>query len=340
MSLNILIASYLEPKYVQQIQDQFPQVTINYRPDLIGEPQYIAHHTARIDRTPEQEEEWRILLAQADVLFDFDFTHLDDLPDLAPNLKWIQSTSAGIGQLVKRLGYAEKTDWIFTTASGTHARPLAEFALMSMLMFAKNYEYLAVEKANKHWARYCATELADKTVSIIGLGSIGREVAKLAKAFEMRVIGNRRNLSQPIEFVDELFPYGDLTPLLNQADYLVLAVPHTRETEKMITATEFAQLPKGAVIINIARGAVIDEPAMIEALQNSQLAGAALDVFEVEPLPPESPLWEMPNVIISPHSASTAETENAKITNLFRENLQLFLADEPMKNVLDVERLY
>ena len=338
--LNVLIASYLEPEYVEQIQREVPEVNVIYRPDLIAEPRYIADHTAQITRTNDQETEWQQLLAQADILFDFDHSHRTDLPDLAPKLKWVQATSAGIGQFVRRMGYADKTNWIFTTASGTHARPLAEFALMAMLMFAKNHQYLASEKQAHHWARYCATELAHKTVAIIGLGNIGREVARLAKAFDMRVIGNRRNPAIPVDHVDELYGAEDLSPLLTAANFLVLATPHTPETEGIIGSNEIDQLPAGSVIINIARGVVVDERAMIAALQSGHLGGAALDVFEVEPLPAESPLWDMLNVIISPHSASTAETENAKITRIFCDNLKNYLSGQPLINLLDVDRLY
>jgi len=338
--LKVLIASYLEPQFVQQIQLEVPQVEVIYRADLIGKPRYIADHTARSKRTPEQEAEWRSLLAEADILFDFDHSHREDLPDLTPNLKWIQATSAGIGQFVKRLGYAERTDWLFTTASGVHARPLAEFALMAMLMFVKNYNYLQNEKANKHWARYSTSELAGQTLAIIGLGKIGREVARLAKAFDMHIIGNRRDPTKAVEHINELYAPHALELLLREANFLVLSVPHTPETEGLIGAAELAILPKGAVVINIARGAVINEPSLIAALQSGHLGGAALDVFAVEPLPVDNPLWVMPNVIISPHSASTAETENAKITRLFCDNLQRYLAGETLINLLDVERLY
>lgn len=338
--LNILIASYLEPEFVQQIAQEVPQADVIYRPDLIGRPRYIADHSSRPERSPEQEAEWRALLAQADVLFDFDYGNLEDLPDLAPRLKWIQATSAGIGQLIRRLQYDTRTDWTFTTASGVHARPLAEFALMAMLMFAKDFVYLQDEKANRHWARYCATELQGKTLTIIGLGKIGREIARLAKAFDMRVIGTRRDPSQAVAHVDHLYSPDALAEMLPQTHFLVLATPHTPETEGLIGAAQLAMLPKGAVIINVARGVVIDQPAMIAALQSGHLAGAALDVFAVEPLPAEDPLWGMPNVIISPHSASTAETENAKIVRIFCDNLQHFLKGEALSNVLDTQRLY
>ena len=156
---KILIASYLEPELVDQIRREVPQVEVINRPDLLGAPRYIADHSAPTNRTPAQETEWQTLLAQADILFDFDHSHMEDLPQLAPNLKWIQATSAGIGQFVKQKGY-DRTGWIMTTASGVHARPLAEFVIMSMLYFARNFEYLQREKAAHHWARNATTELA------------------------------------------------------------------------------------------------------------------------------------------------------------------------------------
>jgi phosphoglycerate dehydrogenase-like enzyme len=337
---KVLIASFLEPELVEQIARSVPDVELIYRPDLIGAPRYSADHSAAIERSAAQEAEWRTLLQEADILFDFDHSHRDDLPSLAPKLKWIQATSAGIGQFVKRVGYAEATDWIFTTASGVHSRPLAEFALMAMLMFTKDYQYLDRSKADHHWARYAASELASKTLGIIGLGNIGQEAARLAKAFEMRVVGSRRNPDRAVAHVDALYGTADLDNLLSGLDFLLLSCPHTPETEKLIGAAQLAQLPAGAVLINISRGTVVDQDALIAALQSGHLAGAALDVFDPEPLPPDSPLWDMPNVIISPHSASTADTENAKIVALFCDNLKRYLAAEPMLNVLDTELLY
>lgn len=338
--LKVLIASFLEPELVEQIVNTVPEVEILYYPELLGQPRYAADHTAPAERSPEQEAQWRALLREADILFDFDHSHRADLPELAPKLKWIQATSAGIGQFVKRMGYAEATDWIFTTASGVHARPLAEFAIMTMLMFAKNYRYLEKSKANQHWERYAASQLAGKKVGIIGLGKIGREVARLAKAFEMQVVGNRRDPDVSMPNVDTVFGAKDLAGLLDGLDFLVLACPHTPETDKLIGEKELALLPASAVLINIARGAVVDQPALIAALQSGRLAGAALDVFDPEPLPPDNPLWKMPNVIVSPHSASTADIENVKLVELFCANLKRYLAGEPMLNVLDTELLY
>jgi phosphoglycerate dehydrogenase-like enzyme len=340
-TLNVLIASSLEPELVAEIRRAVPQVNVLYRPDLLGTPRYIADHNAPVTRTPEQEAEWLALLSQADILFDFDYTHIDDLPEVAPRLKWIQATSAGIGQFVKRRRYDVRTDWVFTTSSGVHARPLAEFAVMSMLMFAKDAFRLQREQAAQHWERYCGFELASRTLAIIGLGKIGREVARLAKAFGMRVIGNRRHpADNPVPHVDALYGPEALHGLLGETDFLLLATPHTPETEKLIGAAEFAVMKRGSVLINLARGAVVDQAAMVEALRSGQLAGAALDVFEVEPLPPGDPLWTLPNVLICPHSASTADTENSKITALFIDNLKRYLAGEPLLNRLDTVKLY
>lgn len=338
--LHILIATYLEPELVAQIEREVPDVKITYRPDLIGQPRFIADHSSMPQRTPEQEQEWQGLLASAHILFDFDFSHREDLPDLAPNLRWIQGTSAGIGQYVKRNGYLDRTDWIFTTASGVHARPLAEFALMVMLMFAKDYGYLQRSKETQTWMRYCGIELAEKTLGIVGLGKIGRETARLAKAFDMRVIGTRRDPTATIAHVDQLYANDHLLDMLSQTDFLVLSCPHTPETEKMIGARELAALPDGAILINIARGAVVDQPALIEALERGHLGGAALDVTDPEPLPPGNPLWTMPNVIISPHSASTAVSENGKIVRIFIENLKRYLKGDPLINQFDPIKLY
>ena len=194
MPLKVLIASYLEPEFIERIRDAVPQVEVIYRPDLIGAPQFHAHHTAIINRTPQQEAKWSTLLAQADILFDFDHTHREDLPQLAPNLKWIQTTSAGIGQFVKSYGY-DKHGWIFSTASGVHARPLAEFCLMAMLMFVKNYVMMDQLKRTRTWQRFNNTELSKQTVGIIGLGKIGSDIARICKLFGMRVIGSRRSVS-------------------------------------------------------------------------------------------------------------------------------------------------
>jgi glyoxylate/hydroxypyruvate reductase A len=341
--LTVLIASYLEPALVEQIRACDPRINVIYEPDLLGAPRYISDHTAPPQRTPAQEAHWRELLAQADVLFDFDWGNLESLPDLAPRLRWIQATSAGIGQLVRRQGYAQRTNWIFTTASGVHIGPLAEFVMLALLMFSKDLFGMQRAQAAGRWERTCSSELTGQTLAIVGLGRIGREVATRAKCFGMRVIASKRHVgdASPTELgVDAIYSPDGLAAMLSQANYLVLVAPHTDETEHLIGPTQFAALPPGAVLINIGRGALVDEAALIESLRSGHLAGAALDVFATEPLPPDSPLWAMPNVLVSPHSASTSAHENRRIADLFCQNLRRFLDDAPLQNVLDTQLLY
>jgi len=335
-----LITSYLDPPLVEIIRKRVPKVEVIYRPDLLYTPKHAADHTSVAPRTREQEAEWKRLLASAEILFDFDHSHIDDLPELAPKLKWIQATSAGIGQFVRSRGYADRTNWIFTTASGVHIRPLAEFVILSMLIFSKNYFRVEEQQSKKVWSYFTANELRDYTLGIVGLGKIGREVARIAKAFDMKVVGTRRNPQGSLVNVDELYPPEELPSVLKQANFLCLTIPHTDETANLMGTKEFAMLPDKAVLINISRGAIVDEEAMISALRSGKLLGASLDVFVHEPLPPESPLWTMPRVVISPHSASNGVNENRRIVELFCDNLTRYLNGEPMLNVLDTKKLY
>lgn len=338
---NVLICSYLEPEHVERIRRVDDRLDVIYKPELLRPPRYAADHTGdpSFQRTPEQEQRWRNLLAQANILFDFDPTHRADLPDLAPNARWIQATSAGIGQLVKGMGYDTRmSNTIFTTASGVHPRPLAEFVVMAMLMHYKGALRMLRHQGRKHWERYAGTDLVGRILGIVGLGRVGAEIARMCRALGMTVIGS--DVTPAPEIVDRYYDPAELHTMLRQPDVLVVIVPHTPQTEKMIGAGELALLPRGAYFINIARGAVVDEPALIEALRSGHLSGAALDVFAEEPLPPESPLWGMPNVLVSPHSASTSDRENARITELFCHNLRRFLNGEPLRNVLNTERMY
>lgn len=343
--VNVLIASFIEEEHVRLISGVDPRIEVVYEPDLLRPPRYAADHVGGArERTPDQEARWMKLLAAADVLFDFDQTHREDLPELAPNVKWIQSTSSGIGQFVAAMGYWERMPkTVFTKASGVHGQPLAEFALMVMLMFRKGLLRVIRDQSRKHWERYAGTDLEGSTVVIVGLGAVGREIARVCKALRMRVIGvdlpsfPLDSLSSP---PDEFFPVDDLRKVLPRAEHLVLIAPHTPDSEKLIGKEELALMPQGAILINIGRGPLVDEPALADALASGHLGGAGLDVFVKEPLSEDSPFWEMPNVLVSPHSGSTSDQENRRITDLFCENLKRFLEGQPMINVLDQNRLY
>ena len=342
---SILIASYLEEEHVERIRAVDKQIFVNYEPELLQPPRYPADHNGHpITRTKDEELQWQSMLKKAEILFDFDQTHLTDLPELAPNLKWIQATSAGIGQMVKRLEYDKRMpETVFTTASGIHSQPLAEFCLMSMLMYSRGLTRMLEMQAQKHWERYAGTDLIDKTVVIIGMGNIGQRVTEIVKVFGMNVIGIKRTVTD-MDLngmkADQILPTNQMGDALKQADYLILCMPHTTETENMIGPSELSQLPKGAILINIARGTVVDELALIKSLKDGHLGGAALDVFATEPLPKESPLWSMTNVLVSPHSGSTSDRENTLLTDLFCHNLRQYLDEKPLINVLDTELLY
>ena len=312
-----------------------------HAPDLLAPPRYPADHKGHdFTRTPEQERQWRGLLARAHVLFDFDRSNARDLPTLAPRVEWIQATSAGIGEFVGQMGYASTMPrTVLTTASGVHAQPLAEFCFMVMFAFHKQLLRTIRDQQRKHWERFAGTDLRGQVLVIVGVGRVGREVARMGQAFGMRVVGVKRSPSGEAPqglHLDVLYGPGDLHRALAEAQNLVLIAPHTTETEGMIGAAELAVLPQGAVFINIGRGALVDETALVSALRSGRLLGAGLDVFRDEPLPASSPLWDMDNVIVSPHSASTSDRENARITDLFCANLRLFLEGQPLMNQFNV----
>ena len=336
-SRSLVVTSPLEDDLVDRIRKVDDRVAVTYPEELLAAPRYPSDHPfAPVD------DRWQPLLDEAEILFDFG--PLEFAPTLAsrPRLRWIQGTSAGVGRLVERVGLVE-SDVVVTTASGVHARPLAEFVLLAMLMFGKNTLHLTRQQREHRWERHADEEVRGKVVCVVGLGKIGREVARLARALDARVVGVVRGAGERTAEelgVDRLADAVALDDVLPQADVLVLATPHTHETHRLLDARRLSLLRPSAILVNVARGDVVDESALIEALRSGRLRGAALDVFEREPLPPESPLWDLPNVFVSPHSASTVAGENARIVDLFCQNLRAYLDGAPMLNVLDKALLY
>jgi glyoxylate/hydroxypyruvate reductase len=340
--LKILIASPLEPEQVERIAAAAPgQVEVIYEPDLLPVPRYVADHTGR-PRTlsAAQRERWLTHLREADILFDFDWLAPEQLLEQAPRLRWVQGTSAGIGELLRHTGLID-TGLIFTTAAGVHGSPLAEFVILALLYFYRDVPRLQRLQQAHHWERHTNRELAGRRALVVGLGAVGQTIARRLAALELEVWGARRTqaASRP-EGVRRVLPLTELRSVLGLIDALVLACPLTSETTKLIGAAELAAMRDGALLINVARGPVIDERALVEALRHGRLGGAALDVAEVEPLPGDSPLWDMPNVLVSPHSASTVHAENRRIVDLFLANLRRYLDGEPLINRFDPTRGY
>jgi phosphoglycerate dehydrogenase-like enzyme len=269
-------------------------------------------------------------------------TALPKIWSLFTKLRWIHSMSAGVEQILFPALIA--SDVPLTNARGVFKRSLAEFALLGMLYFAKGIPRLVEQKRAHKWDPFMVDWLPDRNVAIIGYGEIGKECALLAKRLGARILATRRRpeLLDPDGILDRAYPLSGLHDMLRDADYVVAAAPKTPETWHMISGAEFAAMKDTAVLINVGRGTVIDEVALIRALERKQIAGAALDVFEQEPLAPDSPLWDLPNVLISPHC--TDRTRDPDWLDLamkrFVTNFHHFLKGEPLEFQVDKKAGY
>ncbi len=345
--VRVTIAGPLEAKLVGSIRAVDSRVEVEYDPDLLPPPRFLGDHRG-VDgfrRSPEDERRWREMLAVAEVLFGIPGESPRGLADAVranPGLRWVQATAAGAGEQV---GAAQLTDEelarvIVTSGAGIHATPLAEFALFGMLAFAKDLPRMLADQRARRWGHYPVAELSGRTLLIVGLGQIGAQVARLAAAFGMRVVGLNRTGSGDHPHVDELDRIDALGDRLPEADAIVISLPLTPQTTGLLDATAIARIKPGATLVNVGRGGVLDEPALIDALRSGRLAGAALDVFAIEPLAADSPLWELPNVLVSPHTAGLSVYENERLVSLFVENLRRYLRGEDLLNRVDPQLLY
>ena len=284
------------------------------------------------------------LLAEADVIcirFPFPL----DLRARAPRLAWLHQTPAGASNL--RMGDLWGSNVLVTTSRGVNnSLPIAEYVLATLMLFAKSLPQAFHDQERRVFERraYRSVLVQGKTLGIVGLGGIGSEVARLAKAVGMRVIATRRSVTAPqqnTQGVDELLPPPALSSLLAQSDFVAVCAQWTPETDKLIGATELRQMKPTAYLINVARGELLDQAALIAALRERQIAGAALDVYEGEFTgPPPEELWQLPNVVITPHTSVGTDFSHAKGLDLFCDNLRCYLKGEPLLNVIDWQRGY
>ena len=252
----------------------------------------------------------------------------------APGVRWVQLPSAGSDPWRG----VRVDDLLLTKASGTFGIPIAEWVIGAILMLTRNLHLYRDQQREAVWkARPGAREVFGSTVGIIGLGDIGREVASRAQALGCRVIGARRGAGPAPDHVDAVLPLDEVIP---QADFLVLAIPSTPETQKLMNTDRLARMKPGAYLINVGRGATVDEDALVAALRSGHLAGAALDVTAVEPLPAESPLWHLEQVIISPHASPMSAANQDRRVAIFVENLRRYRAGEPLTNLVDRQAGY
>lgn len=283
----------------------------------------------------QERVEIEALLDEIEIAFRT-FPH--DLLSKAPNLRWFQNWGAGVDWVLDYPDLAQR-DLIITNASGVHAIPISEHIMAFLLSFARCFPEQMRNQAQSIWAgpkeRDSLFELDGKTMLLIGVGAIGERTAKLANAHGMTVIGVRRNPKVMAEGVSQMIGPDQLLAYLPQADVVVLTIPLTTETRGMIGEAEFSAMKESAYIVNIGRGATIQEDKLIQALQEGWIAGAGLDVVEDEPLDASSPLWEMSNVIITAHYSGLTPMYMARATEIFLENFKRYVNGEELKNVID-----
>ncbi len=278
----------------------------------------------------------RRLLPEADVAFT-PFVDRDLFTSL-PRLRWVQSPAVGVGSLMFPELLASPV--VLTSARGIRARSIAEHVLGVTIALARRLPATLRAQAAHRWAQdeleTEAQTLQGQRMGIVGLGAIGLEVAKIAAPFGFRVTAIRRRADEPRpECVEAVWPPDRLIDLLAQSDVVVLAAPHTPETKRLIGTVQLDRMKRGALLINVARGKLVDDEAVIEALRDGRLGGAALDVFSQEPLEPSSPYWDLANVIVTPHSSGAMSDYWTPLVALFADNLRRFEKGEPLLNVVD-----
>ena len=297
------------------------------------QPQSAATRAAEAPLTSEQADAF----ARCEVVLSLDAPI--DIATVAPRLRWIQAIGSGVGQF-QACGLPASVT--LTNGAGIGAPPIAEWVIGRILQIYKGFP-LHDERAREHrWEMALGSLVMGKTVSIIGLGAIGNEVAKRARPFGLKLLGIRRSyragMTSP--YVDELFGPDSLTEVLGRSDVVVLAAPGTGENESMFDAATFAAMKPGSVFVNVARGTLVDESALIDALRSGHLAAAALDVMRHEPMAHDDPLWDAPNVLISPHSSASGEGYMERAFDLFVRNLGHYLEGEPLENIVDLSGGY
>jgi phosphoglycerate dehydrogenase-like enzyme len=323
--MNVLVAvispaaSWVMPRhFVDRLRQQFPQHTF-------------------LDAW--NRDALRRLLPEADVAFT-PFVDRDVFP-AAPRLRWVQSPAVGVGSLMFPELLASPI--VITSARGIRARAIAEHVLGVTIALARQLPAAIRAQAAHRWAQdelegpaAAPRTLQGQRMGIVGLGAIGVELVKIAAPFGFRISAIRRRATEPPpDGVEDVWPPSRLHDLLARSDVVVLAAPHTPETKRLIGPEELDRVKRGSLLVNIARGKLIDDEAVIAALRDGRLGGAALDVFSQEPLDPSSPYWDLPNVIITPHTSGAMQDYWTPLVALFSENLRRFEKGEPLMNVVD-----
>ncbi|EKT81404.1 D-2-hydroxyacid dehydrogenase (plasmid) [Rhodococcus opacus] len=346
-TIKVAIATPLDPGLRHLLTEVDPSVDLLVDDALLPPQRFPGDHEGdpAFRRTRKQQAVFDSLLSEADIFYGIPDTRPAALAPAVranPGLRWVQTMAAGGGAQVKAadLTAEELERVLFTTSAGVHGRPLAEFAILGVLAGAKDLPRLQSQQAARHWSdRWAMKQVHEQTVLVVGLGGIGKETARLAKALGATVLGTKRQPG-PVDHVDEVHPLSALPELVGRADAIVFTLPGTTATDGLYGAELIAATKPGAVIVNVGRGTVINEPSLIDGLQSGHLASAFLDVVAVEPLPTESPLWAMPQVVIAPHTAALSPHEDRRIAELFATNLRRLIDGKELLNVVDTQHFY
>lgn len=347
-TLKVAVAVSLDDASADRIRELEPRVELlrdaaltrpwRWQGDWEGDPGW--------QRTPEQQSRFEAMLDEADALFG--------LPDVSPaalartvraneRLRWVHTTAAGGGGQVRaaQLSEEELERVVVTTSAGMHASTLAEWALFGVLAGAKGLRRLEADQAARTWGdgRRLMRHVSEMTVLVVGLGGIGKVVAERFAALGATVWGTTRS-GEPVAHVDRLVPIDELAEAAAHADAIVSTLPGTERTTGLLGADVFGALRDDTVFVNVGRGTVVDEDALLDALDAGRVGFAALDVTAVEPLPAQSRLWEHPSVLLSPHTAALSVQEPRRIAELFARNATRLLEREPLENVMSTKEFY
>jgi phosphoglycerate dehydrogenase-like enzyme len=342
--VDVLISARVTAQQLKRMQAVHPRLVIHGEPGGIAimPPAEAAAHGIDVSwlEYPEfrPDLDYAGLLARAEVLVAHRIP--PDLVARAPHLRWIQFTSAGVDHLWQpSLGEPHLT---VTSAKGIHAYPMAEFVMSCLLVFTKGWRRLLRQQNEHRWNRFVLDEVHGKTIVLLGAGEIARGIARLAKVFGMHVIGVRRRESSeglPPE-LDEHFSVSALEQLLPRGDYIVASLPLTAKTRGLLNEQAFRAMKPSAIFVNVGRGRTVDQKALVRALQEGWIAGAALDVFEREPLSPDDPIWDVPNLLVSPHMGPDTPMYMERMTDLLCDQLLRYAESRPLRNVVDPQEGY
>ncbi|PRZ42959.1 phosphoglycerate dehydrogenase-like enzyme [Antricoccus suffuscus] len=348
-TVRIVAGVPLSEHLADRIREVDPGVELISDPALFPATRVLGDHHGPppgFKRSADEQARYESLIDSADVLYavpDGRRSALERAVATNKKLRWIHTQMAGGGAMVASANISDEDlqRVTFTTSAGVHADMLAEFTILGIFAGAKNLARLQAQQSLHEWPRQRASvrSVGGATLLIVGLGEIGTAIADRATALGMRVIGTKRTITD-VPGVESVYPNDDLPQIVGEADHIVITLPGTKYTEGLFDADLLAKAKKGVNLINVGRGTVIDEGALIAALQSGQVGSAALDVFAKEPLAEESPLWDFPQVIVSPHSAALDELEEDRLVDSFIANLRKFLAGQPMAHIVQPELGY